>query len=241
MKRFIAVLTILFASVLLASSPVQAQQPQRGMMMRSDSMRGSMMGPMQSQMMAGSMIPMMRGTHRQMMQNPMHRTSMMAFMLPALADTLGLSDDQVAQLDQLQGGLMEQRQAHHQQIMTHRQELMGLFEGDEQPAAEAVREHLSAMAVLHANQQATVYETALQMRGVLTAEQQEMLDGMTPQQQMRQMMSRMTMMDMMQMMRSIHGGTMGGGMMQNMPMRQGGMMYQGRHQHMPMHHNRQNQ
>lgn len=243
MKRIHIVLSILLVSAMLTALPAQAQ-PQRGMMARSDSIRGFMMGPMQGQMMGAGMMQMMRGMHQQMMQNPMHRTSMIAFMLPALADTLGLSEEQVAQLNRLQNDMRAQRQAHRAQMMTHRQALMGLFGADEQPAADAVREHLSAMAVLRANQQAALYETGQQMRDVLTAEQRQMLDGMTPQQQMRQMMSNMTVLDMMQMMRSMHGGMMGGGMMQrmqNMPMRQGGMMQQGMRQNMPMHRNRQNQ
>jgi hypothetical protein len=211
------------------------------MMTRPDTMRGPMMGPMQGQMMGG-MMQMMRGTHQQMMQNPMHRAQMMAFMLPALADTLGLSEEQTAQLNQLKSDLMTQRQEHQQQMMARRQELMSLFEGNERPSEDAVRQHLTVMAELRTNQQAALYETSQEMREVLTAEQRQMLDGMTPQQQMRQMMANMPMMDMMQMMRSMHSGMMGGGMMQNMPMRQGGMMQQGgMRMNMPRQQNRQNQ
>lgn len=246
MKRLTAVLSILLSFAFLTTLPANAQQPQRGMMMRPDSM---MRGPMQGQMMGGGMMQMMRGMHQQMMQNPMHRTSMMTFMLPALADTLGLSEEQTTQLNQLKSEAMAQRQEHQQQMNTHRQELMGLFDGDEQPATEAVREHVMAMAEMRANQQAALYETAQQMRNVLTDAQRQMLDGMTPQQMMHQMMSNMPMMEMMQMMRSMHGGMMGNGMMgrgmmpmmQNMPMRQGGMMQQGMRQNMPMHRNRHNQ
>lgn len=199
---------------------------------------------MQGRMMGPGMMQMMRGMHQQMMQNPMHRASMMTFMLPALADTLGLSDQQLEQISQLKSGAMSQRQEHRQQMMAHRNELMSLFEGDEQPSADAVRQHLTAMAELRANQQAALYETAQQMRQVLTEEQRQTLASLTPQQRMRQMMSHMTVMDMMQMMQSMHGGMMGGGMMQmmqNMPMRRGGMMQQeGMQKNMPMHRNRQN-
>ena len=89
MKRLTVVLSILFSFAFLTTLTANAQQPQRGMMMRPDSMmRGPMQGQMQGQMMGGGMMQMMRGMHQQMMQNPMHRTSMMTFMLPAFADKL---------------------------------------------------------------------------------------------------------------------------------------------------------
>lgn len=232
MKRVTAVLSTFLMLALFTTMPTLAQQGQRGMMARPDSMPGPMMGRMgmmQGGMMGQGMMQMMQGMRQQMMQSPMHRASMMAFTLPALADTLGLSDQQLEQINQLKSEAMAQRQEHQQQMMTHRQQLMDLFQGDEQPSADAVRQHLTAMAELRANQQAAMYETAQEMRQVLTAEQRQMLARMTPQQQMRQMMSHMTMMDMMQMMQSMQGGMMGQDMMQNMPMmQQGGMMQQHR-------------
>lgn len=235
MKRFTAVLPIALSFLLLAPLPAEAQhqphhdqqqrQNQRGMMARSDSMQGGMM-------------PMMRRMHQQMMQNPVHRARMMTFVLPALADTLSLSDQQVAQINQHKREAMTQHKAHRQQMMTQRQELMGLFEDNAQPSTDAVREHIMAMAEMRANWQVALYEAAQQMGQVLTADQRQMLDGMTPQQQMHQMMANMPMMDMMdmmQMMRAMHGGQMGGQM--------GGMM-QGRRmqrmQDMPMQHHRPN-
>lgn len=229
----------------------QGQQEKQGMMTRPDSMSGGMMGMMQGRMMRGrmmgrGMMQMMRGMHQQMMQNPMHRASMMTFTLPVLADTLGLSEEQMEQINQLKSEAMTQRKDQKQQMMTDRKELMGLFEGDAQPSGDKVRQHLTAMAETRAGQQAATYETAQQMRQVLTDEQRQTLDDLTPKQKMRQMMSRMPMMDMMQMMRSMRGGMMGpgmmqGGMMQNMPMQKGGMMQQGGMQDMPRQQNRQNQ
>jgi hypothetical protein len=92
---------------------------------------------------------------------------------------------------------------------------------------------------MRASQQASMYETAHRMRQVLTDEQRQMLDGLTPQQMMRQMMSRMPMMDMMQMMRSMHGGgMMSGKMMQGMMQHQS--MMRGMHPRR-MQQDRQNQ
>lgn len=227
MKRITAVLSILLVLSLFTSAPTLAQQPdQRGMMARPDTMPGMMQDNMMGQgMMQGGMMQMMQGMRQQMMQNPMHRANMMAFMLPALADTLGLSDEQANRLDQLKSEAMAQRQEQHEQMATRRQELMSLFEGEEQPDPAAVRQHLMAMAEQRTEQQAALYETAQAMREVLTDEQRQMLNGMTPQEQMHQMMAKIPMREMMQMMRSMQGGMMGGGMMpqgnmqQNMPRR----------------------
>lgn len=199
------------------------------MMARSDSIPGPMMG-----MMQGGMMQMMRGMHQRMMQNPMHRSRMMAFMLPALADTLGLSEQQRDQLQELKDRAMNQRQTHRQQMMADRQEFMGLFE-EGQPSSEQVRRHMMAMTEMRVDQRVTFYEVAQKMRRVLTDEQRQMLDDLTPRQRMRQMMSTMPMTDMMQMMQSMHGSMMGGGMMGS------GMMQQGSMKNMPMHQNRQNQ
>lgn len=245
MKRFTAVLSIILSALLLTALPAEAQhRPHHGQQQGQNPQ-----GTRGQSMMQGGMMPMMHRMHQQMMQNPMHRARMMTFMLPALADTLGLSEEQAAQINQFNSEAMSQHKAHQRQMMTHRKELMSRFEGDAQPSAEVVREHVMAMAEMRANQHVALYETAQQMREVLTDDQRQMLDNMTPQQHMHQMMSNMPMMEMMQMMRSMHGSMMGNGMMgrgmmpmmQNMPMRQGGMMQQGMRQNMPMHRNRQNQ
>ena len=225
MKRFTAALSIVLLFLLLTTLPAEAQHRQHHGQQQNPNPQG-MMG---QGMMQGGMMPMMHRMHQQMMQNPMHRARMMTFMLPALADTLGLSEEQAVQINQLKSEAMSQHKAHQQQLMTHRKELMSRFEGDAQPSAEVVREHVMAMAEMRANQHVALYETAQQMREVLTDVQRQMLDDMTPQQHMRQMMANMSMMDMMQMMQSMHGGM--GGM-------QGGMMQ--RMQNMPMMQNRPN-
>ena len=254
MKRLTVALSILLTLGLLLPISASAQHPQhhgqRGMM-APDSMSGPRMGMMQRGMMGQGMMQMMRGMHQQMMQNPMHRSHMTAFMLPALADTLGFSDQQIDQINQLRSEVMNRRSEHHEQMKAQREEFMSLFETEGQPSAEAVRQHLTAIAEMRADQQAATYEASQQMRQVLTDEQRTTLDSLTPQQQMRQMMSRMPMMDMMQMMGSMGGGMgscpMGGGMMsgmQGMPMMQRmhqQMMQQGGMQNMSMQHNRSDQ
>lgn len=249
MKRLIPVLSIALTFAFLVPFSVTAQhhgQRDQGMMNRSDSMPGGMMG--QGMMQHMPMMQRMHVMHRRMMENPMHRAQMMTFMLPALADTLGLSDQQVEQIDRLKSEALAQRRDHRQQRTAQRKKLMGLFEGEEQPSTDAVRQRLTAMAEMCVNQQVAMYETAQQMRQVLTAEQRETLAGMSMQQRMRQMMANMPMMDMMQMMQSMCGGMMGkgmmpGGRMQNTPMMRGmhqRMMQQDGVQNMSRQQDRQN-
>ena len=208
MKRFaIGGLTFLMLS-LLPPTLASAQPGQRGRMASPDSGSGSRMGVM------GGMMQRMRGMHSRMMQNPMHRASMMAFVLPALADTLVLSTTQVAQLKELRDELMTAHQQRREQLRARRDEFMGLFEEGHHPAPEAVRNHLRTMADVRVSHRAALYETAEEMRQLLSEEQRRMLDALTPQQQMRLMMASMPMMNMMQMMqmmRPISGGRMQGG------------------------------
>ncbi|MGK7294293.1 MAG: hypothetical protein ACNS61_00525 [Candidatus Wenzhouxiangella sp. M2_3B_020] len=221
--------SLLLAATFVLALPARGQQPGQPPM----DMPGNM--PMMQ-------MPMMQAMHGQMMQNPMHRTSMMAFMLPTLADTLELTGQQRERLTELKRTMMQQRQQMMQRMQDRQQQMRDLFAGEGQPAPAEVRQHLMAVAELRARQQADLYEVAREMQQVLTDEQRQMLTGMTPQQTMRQMMANMTMMDMMQMMRAMHGGMVGGGMMNRMPMMmQPGMMRPGMmQQRSPMNRDGQN-
>lgn len=240
MKRLPIVLSTLVALALLIATPALAQHTQhhqqaRGQAAQADTMPGMMQGMMSQHMMGQGMTQMMRGMHQQMMQNPMHRTNMMAFALPALADTLELSDEQRQQLDALKSELTSRLESSQEQMATRREAFMGLFEEGDRPSADRVRQHLEEMARLRVDRQALLFETAQEMREVLTGEQRQMLEGMTPQERMHQMMANMSMMDMMRMMQSLRGSMMGSTVMQ------GGMMQGGMHPNRPMHQNPQNQ
>lgn len=237
MNRLAVVLSTFLTFALVFALPAEAQRGQHpgeqvgpGMMALSDSIPGPMMGRMQA-----GMMQMMQGMHQQMMQNPMHRSTMMVFMLPAMADTLGLSDQQRTRLQELKSEAMSQRKEHRKQMMNDRKEFMALFE-EGQPSPDQVRQHLMSMAEMRAGHRATLYETAHSMKQVLTDEQRQTLDGMTLRQRMHQMTETMPMMGMMQMLRFMNGGKMGGGMMPY-----GGMTQRGEMKTMPMQKNRQNQ
>lgn len=175
-----------------------------------------MMGQMQGDRMQGGMMQMMQGMRSQMMQHPMHRSSMMTFMLPALADTLGLSEDQRSQLQQRKNDVLEQQRQLRQEMRNEHTKFRTLFEQGQQPSPDSVREHLMAMAKMQVSARAMMYETAQEMREVLTEEQRQRLDEMPADQQMRHVMATMPMAEMMQMMQAVRG-TMGQqGMMNRM-------------------------
>ena len=187
----------------------QPDSANQGMMMQGQ--MGGMMGMMQA--MGG------RGMQR-MMNNPVHRSMMYVHVLPTMADTLGLSNDQVAQLEKLQQEFQKERQQAMETMMSTRKEMHGMMQGDT-PDPDQVRALMQKMAGQHADMMATGYEIGTRMRQVLTEEQQERLGEMSPQQMQRHMMSGMSMTDMMQMMRMMRGGMMGGGRMG--PMMDGSM------------------
>ncbi len=207
--------TLVLSLLALSGPPASAQRP--GTMMRPDtSARPMGMGP--GRMMGPGMRQRMRGMHRRMMQRPLHRMSMATFLLPALADTLQLSSEQAGQLEGMKKDMMARLKEHRQQMQSSRSEFQALFDETDRPDAETVREHLETMAGLRAERRALVYETGQSMHEVLTPEQRDAFDALTPRQQMRALMTRLTMADMMQMRRVMHGprrgrGWRGAGMM----------------------------
>ncbi|ACY48268.1 Spy/CpxP family protein refolding chaperone [Rhodothermus marinus] len=235
-KRLVLGLTLL-------SMPALAQQHGH-QMMRPDTARGMMQGGMMGQMgmmPMMQMMPRMMGMMQQgmMMQNPLHRATMMAFVLPAMADTLGLSEQQQRQLGELKQRMLQAHRARQQEIRQHQQALQALFQNEQQPDPAALREHLQAIARLEVDDRLAPYETFRQMLQVLNDAQRERLRGMQPHQLMAYMM-RLPMMEMMPMMHMMHGREgmmrmMQGGMMPMMQMMQGGMpmhrQMEGQHGH----------
>lgn len=201
--------TFLIALVLAVTLPASAQHeqhhPQQGSMQQADSTRG-MMGVMQGSMMG--MMQMHMQMMEQMMQNPLHRAAMLVHVLPTLQEPLNLSEDQVTRLEECAQQFKQQEQVHQNQVMRARQQLELLDSEDAAP--ERVRSLLEEVATHDAQMQALAYETAAQMKRVLSDEQRTKLANMTPMHLHHHMMANMTMMEMMQ------GGMMPSGMMDRM-------------------------
>lgn len=231
-------ITSFLLSMMLLSLPSLAQRHGHPMMARPDTTQSMMQRPMMMQGMGmmGMMMPHMMGMmgmmHQgKMMQHPLHRTTMMAFVLPAMADTLGLSEQQLARLRELKQRMLEAHRTRQQEIRQHQEAVQNLFQNDQQPDPSALREHLQAIAQLEVEDRLAPYETFRRMQEVLDDAQRERLRSMQPRQLMRYMM-RLPMMEMMPMMHMMHGrqGMMGmmqgGGMMGPMMMQMRSMHHQ---------------
>ncbi len=201
----------------------QIHHPDRSAAEQADTTHG-MMSLRQGGMMQDPMTGMMP-QHMQMMQlhvqmtldimqDPLRRSTLIVYVLPTLQEPLALTDEQVNELKQLTQQFKKQTMAHQEQMKQATAQLKEILApGDAAP--ERVREQLEETARHRARMQALAYETAVKMKGVLTAEQRAALAEMKPMQLHHHMMRNMTMMEMMQ---AMQPGMMSCGMMQ------GGMM-----------------
>lgn len=214
MKAF----TFLLAAFVLTAIMVLPVNAQQGTMQQADTTRG-MMGMMHGgmmDMMPGGMMQMHMQMMEQMMQDPLHHTAMLVHVLPTMQEPLALSGEQVTQLKQRAQQFVEQKQAHQKQMMTVGEQLQELLSSDD-AAPDQVRSLLEEQAMHRARMQALAYETGMQMKDVLTAEQRTKLTGMSPMQLHHHMMANMTMMEMMQ---AMHGPMLPSGMMKDGMMKQ---------------------
>ncbi|WP_456425584.1 Spy/CpxP family protein refolding chaperone [Rhodocaloribacter sp.] len=230
-----ALTTLLFAGMLLAGTfPAMAQhrhgQPdstRQGSMMQGSMMQGGMMqgGMMQGGMMQG-MMHMHMNMMKQMMSNPLKRSSLMIYGLPTMKDLLDLSDEQVSSMRDA-ARAYESRAAELKEMAAKTGEQLKSALAAENPDPDRVKSLLRENATLHADLKALGFETARKMEALLTPEQRQKLAELTPMQMHHHMMANMTMMEMMKAMGGMMGGgMMGGGMMQS-GMMGGGMMHGG--------------
>lgn len=217
--RPIRISLILMLLAVTFADPLAAQHGHRDSPQAADSSR-------MDGMMSGGMMGMMQ-MHMQMMQrmmnDPIRRSAMLAHVVPALQEPLGLSSDQVSRLEQIRDRFKEQSKNQREQLQKARGQLQEAMQ-DEQARPEQVRSLLEEVAIHQARMQALGYEAAAEMKASLTPDQQEQLSTMKPMQLHHHMMDNLTMMEMMQVM---HGGAMmgaGGTMSGGMTMEPDGMM-----------------
>lgn len=154
---------------------------------------------MQKMSMGGGMMGMM--------QEPMHRSLALAHMLPTMKEPLNLDDAQVARLQGIHEDHLASQADRMERVRAARADLNDVM-ATEDPDASRLESLLKSAAEAHAEMQASMFSTAQQMKGVLSAEQRAALDEMQPSELHRHMMQNMSMMDMMQMMNRMHGGMM---------------------------------
>ncbi len=192
--------------MLALTAPVVAQHKHQGADEPEDA-------PTHSMAPANSMMVMMQ-QHMQIMKDPLRHSAMLVHMLPTMQEPLTLSDDQAARMKQSKQQFKEQKDTHQKQMKQAKEQLQELLtSGDAAP--NRVRSLLEETASHHVQMQALAYETAAEMKGMLSAEQRAKLSEMKPMQMHHHMMTNMTMMEVMQ---AMHGGMMSGeekGMMQD--------------------------
>jgi len=155
--------------------------------------------------------------HMTMMDDPLRRSAMLVHMLPTMQESLGLSDDQVMRMKQSTQQYKERNDTHQQQMKRATEQLDELLASEDAPP-NRVRSLLEETASHGARMQALAFESAAEMKGMLSAEQRAKLSGMKPMQMHHHMMTNMTMMEMMQ---AMHGGMVSG---EKMGMMKQGMM-----------------
>lgn len=177
MKQLIAIATIfLFISGYTATAQMMGQDdnqnPQQGMMMQRGGMMKGMMGmcPMCGQMMNRNM--------------PMQKYGMMVNHLPSMQQKLSLKDDQVENLIDLQTDFKKQQIDYQAELQKNQMKLKNLLEND--ASAEQVRNQMNACSETKINMKIAAYETAGEMKNVLTAEQKEKLQNSMMNQGMMQ-------------------------------------------------------
>lgn len=158
-----------------------------------------------------------RGTASQMHSStastsghPLRRATMQSLVLPALADTLGLSADQTRRLEELRTSLLSEQKTRREELHAQKKEAHQLFQETAMPDPEAVRTKMEAVATQRANVKAAPYETAAEMREVLTEEQQTRLSELSRQARHHEVMANMTMQEHMHMKRALNGNQHGG-------------------------------
>ena len=204
-----------------------------GLVKAQDAPSDSAAAPMGSRSGMMENCPMMQGGMMQRMtDDPVKQSVMQVYMLPALRDSLNLTSNQAARLEDAKQQFTEQRAEIQERLKAKEEQLREALSA-EQPDLEQSRALLSDRAALEADRQMAALRAATQMKDVLSEAQREKLASLKPMQMHQAMMRSMSMMDMMQMMGDMQmqcpmmqGGGMTG-MMENCPMRQGGMQNMG--------------
>lgn len=163
MKRVVLVLTVVF---FLAGTAANAQMHQS---------KSKKSGQQQGMMMGNKMCPM----HEKMMgsqQMPMQKYRMKIRMLPNMQEKLSLSTEQVEQLIDMQSTFKKQQIDYKADLNKKKMKLHDLLKDD--ASASDLKNQMQAMASTKIDMKVAAYETANEMKSVLTDEQKEKMKNM---------------------------------------------------------------
>ena len=193
----------LLLAILMAMWTLPLAAQQMGMHGAGDKapMAMSQMGGMNCPMHANMMQNMHGMMMDQMMNDPFVRSRMLIAVLPTMNEPLSLSDEQVAQLSKTATEFQARRNEMESQISEAEKQIQDLLASNDADPAQ-IRESLRMAAMHRADLQAAGLEAVIAMKGQLSADQREKLEGMPAMQVHHHMMSNLTMMEMMQ---AMHG------------------------------------
>jgi len=138
-------------------------------MKRCKAMMSKMMqGGMMSGMMQGGMMGKMM-SH----QNPMHRYMHLVYHLPDMKESLGLSEQQIARLKQIQSDFEKRKIDWNAAIKKNEIDLKGLLER-EAPVAD-IHKNMKISSDIKLKMGVATYQTARKMLSLLSAEQKTKL------------------------------------------------------------------
>lgn len=138
-------------------------------------------------------------------RHPLRHATMQALVLPALADTLGLSADQKRRLEELRGSFLSEQKARRKKLHDQKKKIHQLFRETGMPELEAVRPEIKLLFQTREQLKMAPYMTATDMREVLTEEQEGRLSELSRRARRHAVMANMTMQEHMRIKQALRG------------------------------------
>ncbi len=139
------------------------------------------------------------------LRRPLVRNLFDTFLLPQMQVDLGLSSDQMVQLQQVREELLAKGDSFSRQIAAKQKELDALLAPDTSKGQQ-VKGLLGQIADLEAQQQYAVYGAARKTKAMLREDQRNHLESMKPEELNRAVMERLTLGDLGQVMQFLPAG-----------------------------------
>jgi hypothetical protein len=146
----------------------------QGEMMTQQGMRCPMCGKMMKGGIMGNMKNMMHGQGMMKHRNPTHRFMHLVYHLPDMKTKLGLSEEQIVLLRNMQADFLKQKVDWEASIQKKEIDLNLLLDKNATPGD--VGKILESIYDVKLQMKVSSYETAQKMRAILSADQEEKLD-----------------------------------------------------------------
>lgn len=142
-------------------------------------------------------------------RHPLRHATMQALVLPALADTLGLSADQKRRVEELRSSFLSEQKSRREELHDQKKEIHQRFQESGMPKLETVRPEIKSLFTTKEQLNMAPYMTATDMREVLTEEQQGRLSELSRRARHHAVMANMTMQEHMRIKQALRGNQHG--------------------------------